>query len=180
MHVINDDDGIRVIDWRSKKSYSYEEEQERAAKALALNGIETTSFTQLKAASSFTNKKKPTVRVNRDPIVAKLKSPLTITPSTFSASTNKLRAAASLSSVQVASVIPSHLDERQTPVPERPGKTTLMIKTSCLGCGAKATQILHFEPGKEMKPSKNPQILPKLCQACKGDMYCEYSGSALN
>jgi hypothetical protein len=173
MHIVNDDLHHHIID--------LEKERERAAKALALNGIDVNTAPvedpfQLKAASSY--KKKPTVRINRDPVVAKLKSPLTITRSTFSASlpTNKLKAAASLAPVQIASVIPSHLDE---PVPERPGKTALMIKTSCLGCGAKATQVLHFEPGKEMRPTRNPQILPKLCQACKGDMYCEYSGSAL-
>jgi hypothetical protein len=55
------------IEWRLQKIYTTEEQEERAAKALALNGItvkpetETELFPQLRAAS----KKKPTVRVNR-------------------------------------------------------------------------------------------------------------------
>jgi hypothetical protein len=165
--------------WNLEKIYTPEEQKERAAKALSLNGItmepetETELFPQLRAASSSnTNiKKKPTVRVNRLGYNLRAAPP--------QRQQTKLKAAASQASVQIASVVPSHEISREVAQSLDPNKKTLVIRTSCLGCGAKATQVLHFQAGKEMRPSKNSQILPKLCQACKGDMYCEYSGSAL-
>lgn len=166
------------LEWRLQKIYTPEEQEERAAKALALNGItvepETEMLLQLRAAS----KKKPTVRVNRLAYQPRPKLKAAASPLQQA----KLKAAAATSpSVQIAAILPSHEMSRGDIVqPPNPDQTTLVVKTSCLGCGAKATQVLHFQAGKEMRPSKNPQILPKLCQACKGDMYCEYSGSALH
>jgi hypothetical protein len=194
----------RIIDWRFQKIYSPEEENEKAAKALSLNS--TTSeesiarqLTQnLKAASRI---RKPTVIVDR--LAYRLKAPAPSSRLKAASSKTTLQQqddakpnfpkreiqGANISrtqyerikdaSVQVAATVPTH-DYQPMKESSSENKTTLVIKTSCLGCNAKATQVLHFKPGNEMRPSRNPQILPKLCQACKGDMYCEYSGSALN
>jgi hypothetical protein len=190
----------RIIDWRFQKICSPEEENERAAKALSLNGM--TMKSELKAASSSHSKERPTVIVDRLAYQLKAPAPSSRLKAASSSSTTttipqqdakpnspKIIQGATISrtqyerlkdaSVQVAAAVPTH-DYQPMRESSSENKTTLVIKTSCLGCNAKATQVLHFEPGKEMKPSRNPQILPKLCQACKGDMYCEYSGSALN
>jgi hypothetical protein len=191
-------DNIKVIDWRYRdlqKIYSPEEENERAAKALSLNS--TTAEPNLKAASSV--RRKPTVIVDR--LAYKLKAPAPSSRLKAASKTttiqqqdakpnfaNKIQGATISraqyerlkdADVQVAAAVPTH-DYQPLKESSSENKTTLVIKTSCLGCNAKATQVLHFEPGKEMKPSRNPQILPRLCQACGGSMYCEYSGSALN
>jgi hypothetical protein len=175
---------IRVIEWRLRdlqKIYTPEEEEERAAKALLLNGITplegitslnditgpvAQNFVQLKAAS----KTKPTVIVN------KLKAPfsrpttpykrfLPGQPPPLQKEQTKLKAAASpsQSTLQIAAVIPSHNIPDNIMESLNPEKTTLIAKTSCLGCGEKATQILQFTPGYEMRPSANPKILCGYC-----------------
>jgi hypothetical protein len=82
-------------------------------------------------------------------------------------------------SLQIAAVIPTHNIPDNIMESLDPERTTLIAKTECLGCGDKATQILQFTPGSEMRPTANPKVLRGYCQACKGDLLARYSGSAL-
>jgi hypothetical protein len=194
-----DDDGggynIRVIDWRLRdlqKIYTPEEQEERAAKALELNGFTAvampqTEETKLKAAS----KTKPTVRVN------KAKKESLVDQLLRQQRQAKLKAAASphqivvppppssspISSVKIAAALPTHEITPDMVEPIADNQTELIAKTTCLGCGANATQVLRFELGKQIpeycRPTANPKILRGYCQVCKGDLLARYSGSAL-
>jgi len=195
-----------TIEWRLEKIYTPEEEEERAAKALGLNGMtmKPEPETELKAASlnnlvhlvdklelkaASNTKTKPTVRVNRlgykppqrQQQQTKLKAaasphpPPSLTPLQQA----KLKAAAASSSVQIAAVVPTHDIPNHIIQSLNPDKTTLIAKTSCLRCGEKASQILQFTPGSEIRPTANPKVLKGYCQACRGDLLAHYSGSAL-
>jgi len=160
-----------------------EEEEERAAECLALNGVtmepEPELFPQLRAASSMTTKKKPTVRVNRFQKQKQESLVDQILEQRQQRQAAKLKAAAAASPVQITATIPTHDIPKHIMQSLRPDKTHLIAKTSCLGCGEKATQILQFTPSHEIRPTANPKILRGYCQACKGDLYAQYSGSAL-
>lgn len=144
-----------TIEWRLHKIYSPEEQEERASKALELNGITPlegigqtlNSPLQEKNSLKAASKTKPTVRVNKlkptkkeslvDQLLrqqqAKLKAAANrnnatiIVPSPSSSSP--------ISSVQVAAALPTH--DVTPDMVERiaDNQTELIAKTTCLGCG---------------------------------------------
>jgi hypothetical protein len=188
-----------TIEWRLHKIYSAEEEEERAAKALGLNGItplegigqgdfsSEISFGDAMESETILNsrilkaasKTKPTVIVNK--LKAPFKRPTTPYKKFLPNQPPPLKEQTKIKagSLQIAAVIPSHNIPENIMESLDPERTTLIAKTECLGCGDKATQILQFTPGHELKPSANPKVLRGYCQACKGDLLARYSGSAL-